>query len=106
MTTKEMNDMFLEWLSEILDSRPNLFEKDIQSVSDLEDKDNVFWSFQRGSDSRALDQGVLTSDINIVNRWKMEERAGFNKPNFAKLADYYADFRILKQPFVQYTQAM
>ena len=62
-----MNDVFLEVLTEILEDDRELFAVDIQAPSDLHDKYNVFRSFRRGSESRAVAKNVSEGDRFIVN---------------------------------------
>jgi hypothetical protein len=70
-TTRDMNDLFLEALSEVFKKQhPELFAVDIKSTSDLFDKYNVFHSFRRGSESRAVAKKVSEPDRYIVHRWK------------------------------------
>ena len=53
-STSEMNELFLEVLSEIQEDDSRLFRSDIGGEGDLPDKFNVFRLFRRGSDSRAV----------------------------------------------------
>ena len=106
MTSRQMNEMLHEGLTEVWRINPKIFKDDILSGTDIEAKYDVFRSFRRGSDSRAMDQGVKQVDIDVVNRWKREERAGHRKPAFQNLSQYYADVTILLGPFLRYTRAM
>ena len=53
-TTSELNDLFLEVLIDLYDIHRDLFEVDIKTSAVLQDKYNVFRSFRRGSESRAV----------------------------------------------------
>jgi hypothetical protein len=48
LTTAEMNEVFLELLSEIYEENPKLFGLDVTGIGDLSEKFNVFRSFRRG----------------------------------------------------------
>jgi hypothetical protein len=76
LTTKVMNDILHDILDEVRLEHPTLFLADITSRSDIEDKYNVFRSFWRGLDSRAIDMQVSALDIEVVNRWQKKEGAG------------------------------
>ena len=69
-STSEMSDLFLELLSEIYEDFRDLFSVDILSSSELSDKYNVFRSFRRGSESRAVSEKVSEGDRYVVNRWR------------------------------------
>ena len=106
LTTSEMNEAFLDLLGEIYDEDPTLFAKEIiQDASDLPDKYNVFRSFRRGSESRAVAMKVSEPDRYIVNRWKKKEAAGANK--MAQSIDqHYVDITLVNDAFLRYTEAM
>jgi hypothetical protein len=106
LTTLEMNEAFLDMLGEIYDTKPNLFEKEvIQDPSDLPDKYNVFRSFRRGSESRAVAMKVSEPDRYVVNRWKKKEAAGANKMS-QSIDQHYVDITLVKEAFLRYTDAM
>ena len=72
-TATEMNEIFVELLSEMLEDRRELFPVDIITPSDVSDNYNVFRSLRRGSESRAMDMDVSEGDRYIVNRWRKKE---------------------------------
>ena len=102
-TTADMND--LEVLSEIYDEAPKLFGYDVTQLSDLPEKYNVFKSFRRGSESRAVAMKVSEADRYIVNRWKRKEKAGTKKVSHA-IDQHYVDVAMVKDSFIRYTTAM
>ena len=104
-TTSEMNEMFLSILVEIYDEHPKLFGLDVKEASDLADKFNVFRSFRRGSESRAVAMKVSEADRYVVNRWKKKETAGSNKVSHA-IDQIYVDIALVKDAFLRYTEAM
>ena len=69
-STSEMNDLSQELLAEIFEEDRELFGIDIRSAADLSDKYNVFRSFRRGSESRAVSENVSEPDRYVVNRWR------------------------------------
>lgn len=104
-TTAEMNELFLEVLGEVYDSRADLFGFDINNVGDLTDKFNVFRSFRRGSESRAVAMKVSEADRYVVNRWKKKESAGGNRVGHS-IDQHYVDVALVNSSFLRYTEAM
>ena len=105
MSTTMLNNFFHEALVSIYESNPGLFLSDVKGPEDVEAKYNVFRSFRRGSDSRAIAQGIAKLDIDVVNRWKGVERSKGMRPNMT-MAHHYADINFLTESFLRYTKAM
>ena len=104
-STVEMNDVFIELLTEIHEDDRELFAVDIQTPTDLHDKYNVFRSFRRGSESRAVEKNVSEGDRYIVNRWRKKERAGASKISLT-IDQSYVNVSFAKDPFLRYTGRM
>ena len=104
-TATEMNELFLEVLSEIFEAQPDLFAPDIKTTADVGDKYNVFRSFRRGSESRAVAKKVSEADRYIVHRWKRKESAGANRVNHP-IDQHYVDVQLVTDSFLRYTKAM
>ena len=104
-TTSEMNEIFISLLIEIYEESPKLFPLDISEPNDLFNKYNVFRSFRRGSESRAMSMNVSEADRYCVNRWKKKEAAGGNKVPH-NIDHLYVDVTLVKNAFLRYTEAM
>lgn len=104
-STADMNSLFLEVLTGIYEDHPKLFGRDISDAGDLVDKFNVFRSFRRGSESRAVAMRVSEADRYVVNRWKKKEAAGTGKVSHA-IDQHYVDINMVKDSFLRYTSAM
>jgi hypothetical protein len=104
-TTSDMNDLFQEILVELFETRRELFEVDIRTTFDIQEKYNVFRSFRRGSESRAVAQGVSEADRYVVHRWKRKEVSGNNKVSHP-IDQLYVDISLVKESFLRYTQSM
>ena len=104
-TTAEMNDLLLEVLTEIYEVKRDLFEVDVRSNLDLQEKYNVFRSFRRGSESRAVARGISEADRYVVHRWKRKEASGNNKVSHP-IDQLYVDISLVKDSFLRYTQSM
>ena len=105
LATADMNELFLQVLVEIYEDQPGLFGVIVKDVGEIPDKYNVFRSFRRGSESRAVSQGVSESDCYVVNRWKKKESAGANKVTHS-IGQHYVDITLVKESFMRYTDAM
>ena len=106
MSSNELNDMFQEGMIALFELDSSLFDKEIKTQADIKNKYHVYRSFRRGSDTRAIEMAVSQADINVVNRWAKEDRAGHKKASFQTMSEYYSDVKILLGPFLRYTQAM
>ena len=82
-----------------------MFPVKIQTVDDLRAHYHIYRSPRRTSDTMALEENVSGTDIDIVNRWKVVEKAGGKKPAH-ELKHYYADVTLLLGPFKRYTRSM
>ncbi len=66
LTSSRLNALFHEVLIEIFHHDRSLFLTDIKQPEDVEELYNVFRSFRRGSDSRAIAKQVSSIDIDVV----------------------------------------
>ena len=105
MSTSELDGMLLEILEEPYETQSNLFPPEINSLESIREKYHCFRSFQRASDTRAIEEGVDPRDINVVNRWRQIENAKGRKPNL-DMHQHYAEFQFLMKPFMRYTKMM
>jgi hypothetical protein len=100
-----MNDLFFDVLAEIYKFAPKLVGVDVVEVRDLTDKYNVFRSFRRGPESRAVAMKVSEADRYVVNCWKKKESAGMGKVHHA-IDPHYVDINMVNESFMRYTFAM
>ena len=105
LSTAILNNFFHEALIAVYERNPGLFLAGTKRPDDLEANYNVFRSFRRGSDTRAIAQGVAKLDIEVVNRWKGVERSKGTRPNMT-MEHHYADVNFLTESFLRYTRAM
>jgi hypothetical protein len=105
LSTKVLDEQLVELLEEIFDDTPKLFPTSIQNKDEIHPSYQVFRSLRRSSDTRAIEQNVSKSDIDIVNRWHTVEAAKGNRPNLP-MAQHYAQVELLLKPFLRYTSAM
>jgi hypothetical protein len=106
LSTRVLNALFVECLCEILDEQPALFLANIKNAGDVETWYNVFRSLRRGSNSRALSQGISDTCTSVINRWHLKEKAKGKMPSFTNMPQYYADINLLTENFLIYTFGM
>ena len=101
-----LDDILHRHLCKLFDNDKNLFPLTvIKGEEDIVTKYFVFRSFRRGWNTRAKEVGVEQPDLETVNRWRIKERAGANKPGGA-IDHMYADLSMLVGPFLRYSSAM
>lgn len=105
LTTGSLDRMLVEILEELFVEKPKLFPPSVKAKEDISDAYQVYRSIRRSSDSRALEQKVSESDIDIVNRWQKVEKAQGSRPTL-QMKYHYASVEILLEPFLRYTYAM
>ena len=85
--------------------RGDSFPNEIKTDDDICERFSVFRSLRRASTTRALNQGISTDDINVINRWKAVEIAKGKRPS-RPMRQHYAEISLLKEPFLRYTEKM
>jgi hypothetical protein len=102
---RALNDSLLDVLEDLFDTHRELFPASISDKEILRERIQVYRTLRRTSDTRALEQKVAQSDIDVVNRWKSLERADGNRPH-RPMRQHYAKLELLLAPFLCYTLAM
>ena len=105
LTTRSLDDSFLDILEELFETSRQMFPAHIKSEEDLRMKYQGFRSFRRTSDTQAIQMKIDQTDIDVVNRWKTVEKAKGSRPS-RPMRQHYADFSLLIDPFLRYTWAM
>ena len=105
LESRDIDDIIHKVLLDLFTSKRFLFPADILDVEAARKHYQCFCTFRRSSDTRALEQKVTSSDIDVVNRWKRVEKANGKVPGMP-MQQRYAQFDQLLQPFLRYTQAM
>ncbi len=100
-----MNELLLEVLEELFDTRQELFPASILDKEMLQQRVQIYQTLHRYSFTQALEQKVVQSDIDVVNPWKALERADGSRPN-RPMRQHYAELELLIGPFLRYTLAM
>ena len=97
--------MMHEVLIEIFDTKRFLFPPDITSHELIAKHYQCFRTFRQLLDTRALEHGVNSSDVDVVNHWKKVETSKGKVPGHI-MQQIYAQFDLLLEPFLRYTTAM
>jgi hypothetical protein len=106
LTTNHLDFLLIVILEELFDEQITLFPMSVRtSKDDLGTVYQVFRSLHRASDTRALEQNVSKTDIEIVNRWHGVEQAKGNRP-YRQMHQHYAQAELLVAPYVRYTKSM
>ncbi len=97
---KDFEFEIFERLERIQRERPSILYPDM----DITEEFGLSRSFRRGSDSRALVEGLAQEVIDVNNRWRKFVAKG-KRPTF-KMFEHYADIVLLLATFLKYSRAM
>lgn len=100
-----MHYMLIEVLQEIFEEDSFLFLADILDKDSLSRSYRCFSTFHRISNTRALEQKVSSSNVDVVNRWKALEHTNDKIPS-RQIKYYYTHLELLAYPFLQYINKM
>ena len=96
-TTAHLDGMLHYYLIEMLENNEE-FPFEIKLDDDICERLSVSRSMKRCSATRALNEGVLQSNIDVINRWHAAEEAQGKKPS-RPMRQHYAEVNLLKEPF-------
>jgi len=105
MSHRTMNEMLWTVMEELYSEDPDQFPKVITCLEDIPSHLQVYRFMRKTSDSRALEKGISTTDINLVNRWSSEMRAKGRKPS-EHLCISYSQQDLLDNVYKRYSTAM
>jgi len=105
LSSKTMDDILHAVLIDIFITDDTLFPPNIDSVEKVRNSYQCFRTFRRSSATRATEQGVSSSDTNVINRWKVEENSKGKRPAIG-MHQHYTQIDLLVKPFLRYTKAM
>ena len=96
--------MMHELLVDIYAVDRSLFPPSMETPEMIIESYKCLRTFRRTSDTRALEEKVDQTDIDIVNKW---EHMGLMKRKTSQpMRQHYAQFELLVKPFIRYTYAM
>lgn len=95
------NPLLHQVLEELFENKKSLFPPFISDIEDIYDSYHCFRTFRKTSDTRAIDQNVSESDIDIVNRWSTKGSLKAAQAS-GKMRIYYAQPELLIEPFLRY----
>ena len=104
ISTKELDRMLHELLLDIYSENRTLFPPTIETPEMIVESYKCFRTFRRTSDTRALEEKVDQTDIDIVNKW--EHMNPTKRKTSQPMRQHYAQFELLVKPFIRYTYAM
>lgn len=77
----------------------------VEADCDVFEEYGMSRSFRRGSDSRALAAGVPEATVELMNRWRVTERAKGRNARL-KMSAHYSDVRLLLGLYLPYSKAL
>ena len=105
LTTRDLDDMLIEILTNIYLEDKTLFPPDIMSEEDISFNYQCFRTFRRSAATRAIEKKIAKIDVEIVNRWRTVETAAGKRPHLPMYI-HYAQVEELVGPFLRFTNAM
>jgi hypothetical protein len=105
LTTSQLDTQLIEILEDIFVEKRSLFPPSISTKDDIGTSYMVYRSLRRSSATRALEENVSKTDIDIANRWHTVEQAKGNVPQL-QMQQRYAQVELMVTPFLRYTGAM
>ena len=105
LSIKTLNDMLHQALKEIYVEKPNLFPLSIDHIDKIAVNYQCFRTLRRTSTTRATEEGVSETDINIVNKWRPPDEIRGPKSK-STMHQHNTQFDLLVKPFLRYTSKM
>ena len=99
------NGSLHEVLIDIFQALSQLFPPTIKSEQDIRKSYRVSRTLKITSETQALNMHVRLSLVNLVNKWKMKERANGAQTRSAMYI-HYSEIEHLLEPFMTYTRNM
>ena len=97
--------MLHEILVEIFVGDRSLFPPAVNSYEDVIESYRVNRSLRRTANTRALEEKVASTDIDLVSKWEQKgpiQRKIYSQP----MKHHYAQFDLILNPFLCYTYEM
>ena len=98
--SRAMNEEFWKQLEVIEKTRSDLIPH-----TEVVEVFNIRRSFRRGSQTTAREEGVKSSEIDLVNRWRSVESRG-GRFGGGSMRDHYTDIRLLRKILLAYSEAL
>lgn len=100
VSSRLMNEEFHTQLKRVQDGPTQLIPESIDVESF-----NINRSPRRGSNTRALEEGVREPDVDLINRWRTVERNKGQRPR-SKMREYYLELRLIKKRYLRYSSKL
>ena len=98
LSLKDIKVDILDRITTIQSKHPELIRVRVDVYAEY----GLYRSFQRGSNSEALNRGLKENIFDRNNRWRKEERAGARKEKI-KTRDQYTDVIAAFKRYMQYS---
>jgi hypothetical protein len=97
----ELDGEFHKGLKIVQLERPDL----IPPETDVTVMYGVFRSMRRGSLSRATEEGLKGTDLDMINRWRKFETSGGGKPHMS-MREHYLEIKLILKRILAYSKAL
>ena len=101
MERRKLNRILHEFINVARSIRPELLKEEVV----VEERFSIHRSFRRGSTTRAKEQGIEKSVLDMNNRWRKFERRSGGLPNLP-MADLYVDISQAIVSRTKYSRAL
>ena len=105
MNSNAIDELMLELLEEIYDGNQDSFPSEVDTRENIAEFYHCFCTFQKSSDTQAINMGVRGYDIDVINRWENKEKSG-GRNNYGGMKQQYSEFELLIKPFLRYGEKM
>jgi hypothetical protein len=73
--------------------------------TDINNLYGTFRSLRRGSLSRATEEGIAGTDLDMINRWRKFEISGGGKPHMS-MREHYLEIKLILKRILKYSKAL
>ena len=105
LTSRDLDARFHEVLVEIFERDKSLFPPTITAYEDVVESYRVNRSLRRTANTRALEEKVTGTDIDLVSKWE-QKGSSQRLINSQPMKHHYAQFDLILKPFLRYTYQM
>ena len=98
LLSNNIDERLGELLEEMYEEDSSGFPNEVDSKEKIAEYCHCFRTFRRLLDTRAMNQGVSGTDVDVVSRWTKKERSG-GKSVSGPMKHHYSDSELLIKPF-------
>ena len=88
IATLELDGLFVSILEHLYDAQPTLFPANVEGKEHIRERYHCFRTWRKTSNTRAIELGLKTDDVNIVNKWDQVGNKEGKRPT-GSMRQYY-----------------